>query len=401
MQNAKIKVPLNASTFGEEEISAAIAVLRSSFVTMGQKCLEFEAAFAAHLGVRNAIFVNSGSSANLLAFFAMANPSFAGSGRQRLLPGDEVIVPAVTWSTTIWPIVQAGGVPVLVDSDPQTLQMDLRAVEAAISPKTRAICAVHVLGNAVESEALRDLCRSKGLFFIEDTCEALGTRRNGRFVGTFADVGTYSFFFSHHITTVEGGMIVTDNDELAELFRCLRAHGWTRHLKNREQVEARYPEIDPRFLFINTGFNVRPTEINAAFGLHQLPKLEGFNQRRVQIATIWNRAFSSIIESGAFTPMRTTAGTDSTWFGYPIICRNREIRDQLQAHLEDNGIETRPVICGNLARQPAFKLIPHRISGSLSGADRIMDCGLFWGSHPLMADVEIEHVTETVSRFFG
>lgn len=396
-----IKVPLNASTFGEEEIQSAIDVLRSSFVTMGTKCFEFEDVFARHMGVKNAVFVNSGSSANLLAFFALANSQAPlPAGLRRLEPGTEVIVPAVTWSTTIWPIVQAGGVPVLVDSDPQTLQMDLDAVKKAIGPKTVGIVPVHVLGNAVEMKALHELAREKNLWVIEDTCEALGTRQNGKYVGTLGLMGTYSFFFSHHITTIEGGMIVCEDDSLAELLRCLRAHGWTRHLKNRKAVEAKYPEIDPRFLFVNTGFNVRPTEINAAFGLHQIKKLDGFNRRRVEIAARWNEAFAPLIERGEFRPMRSTPGTDSTWFGYPIVCRSRDVRNGLQTHLEAQGIETRPVICGNLARQPAFKMIPHRIAGELSGADRIMDQGLFWGSHPIMKEEEIEHVIAKVREHF-
>jgi CDP-6-deoxy-D-xylo-4-hexulose-3-dehydrase len=396
-----IKVPLNASTFGEDEINAAIAVLRNGQVTMAGKCLEFEEKFAKHLGVKNAIFVNSGSSANLLAFFALANSECPEIiGKKRFYPGAEVIVPAVTWSTTIWPIVQAGLVPVLVDSNPQTLQMDLRSVEAAISDKTVAICPVHVLGNAVEMKPLLELAKKHQLWVMEDTCEALGTRQNGKMMGTVGDVGTYSFFFSHHITTIEGGMVVTDNDELAELFRCMRAHGWTRHLRNRKEVESRYPEIDPRFLFINSGFNLRPTEINAAFGLHQIDKLEGFNHRRREIAKVWIDEFKPLIEAKKFVPMQTTSGTDSTWFGFPVICESRELRDQFQNFLEENGIETRPVICGNLARQPAFKKIPHRVVGQLHGADTVMDRGLFWGSHPLMTQEEIEHVIQTVKRFF-
>jgi CDP-4-dehydro-6-deoxyglucose reductase, E1 len=396
-----IKVPLNASTFGEDEINAAIDVLRSSFVTMGQKCLEFEKAFETTLGTPNAIFVNSGSSANLLAFFALANALLPlNGGKRRLTPGSEVIVPAVTWSTTIWPIVQAGGVPVLVDSDPATLQMDVNAVRGAISEKTVAICPVHVLGNAVPMDPILELARQHKLWVVEDTCEALGTRQQGRFVGTLGDIGTYSFFFSHHITTIEGGMTITPHDELAELFRCQRAHGWTRHLKARKEVEAKHSEIDPRFLFVNTGFNLRPTEINAAFGLHQIRKLEAFNQRRASIAQKWHQEFAGIIDAGHFRPMVTTASTDSTWFGFPVICRDRSERDRLQNYLEENGIETRPIICGNLARQPAFELIPHRIAGPLKGADRIMDCGVFWASHPLMSDVEINHVTQTVKRFY-
>ncbi len=395
-----IRVPLNASTFGPEEILAAQKVLESGFVTMGERCFAFEKQFAEYMGVRNAIYVNSGSSANLLAFFALANPLCPKSGKCAFSPGKEVIVPAVTWSTTIWPIVQAGLKPVLVDSDPQTLQMNMEAVKAAITPDTVAICPVHVLGNAVALDPLLALAKENNLWVVEDTCEALGTRYKNKFVGTFGDIGTFSFFFSHHITTIEGGMMITDNDELAELFRAMRAHGWTRHLKNRKEAEAKHPEIDPRFLFINTGFNLRPTEINAAFGMIQLKKLEGFNQSRKAIAAQWNRDLAPLIERGEFLPMQTTTHADSTWFGFPIICKNRELRNELQAHLEKSGIETRPVICGNLARQPAFKLINHRIAGSLAGADKIMDCGLFWGSHPIMSQEEISYVSKTVGEFF-
>jgi len=397
-----IKVPLNASTFGDEEINSAIDVLKSGFVTMGERCFKFEEQFAEYLGVKNAVFVNSGSSANLIAFFALANHALPTSnGRRQITPGLEVIVPAVTWSTTIWPIVQAGGVPVLVDSDPETLQMDLNAVENAITEKTVGICPVHVLGNAVEMSKLQSIANKHNLWIMEDTCEALGTKSHGKFAGTIGDMGTYSFFFSHHITTIEGGMVVTNDDEIAELLRCLRAHGWTRHLKNRAAVEAKHPEIDPRFMFVNTGFNVRPTEINAAFGEHQLKKLAGFNETRREIASAWHESLASLISSGDVAPMKPTNGTECTWFGYPILCKDNETRNGLQSHLESKGIETRPVICGNLARQPAFKHIPHRIAGSLNGADQIMDRGLFWGSPPLMPKAEVEHVTNTVMEFFN
>jgi CDP-6-deoxy-D-xylo-4-hexulose-3-dehydrase len=395
-----LRIPLNASTFGDEEIEAAIQVLRSGFVTMGERCREFEEQFAAKLGVRNAIFVNSGSSANLLVFFALANAGLPlHEGRRRLEPGSEVIVPAVTWSTTVWPIVQAGGVPVLVDSDPETLQMDVGAVERAVGPRTVAICPVHVLGNAVPMEPVLRLASQHRLWVVEDTCEALGTRQRGRTVGTIGHAGTFSFFFSHHITTIEGGMVATDDDALADLIRCLRAHGWTRDLKDGAAVEARYPGIDRRFLFVNTGFNLRPTEINAAFGKAQLKKLDGFNSRRVAIARRWVAELAPL--SGRLRPMRPTEGTEATWFGFPVVCSDRGTRDELQTHLEKKGIETRPIICGNLARQPAFQQVPHRIAGSLSGADRIMDNGLFWGSHPLMTEAELAYVSATVREFFS
>jgi CDP-6-deoxy-D-xylo-4-hexulose-3-dehydrase len=394
-------IPLNAPTFGEDEIQLAIEVLKSGQLTMAHRCLEFEAAFEKALGTPNATFVNSGSSANLLAFFALTNPLCPKIANKKVCrPGGEVIVPAVTWSTTIWPIVQAGLVPVLVDSDPRTLQMDLSALKGAISDKTVAICPVHVLGNAVEMNPVLDLAKQHGLWVVEDTCEALGTEYLGRPVGTLGDIGTYSFFFSHHITTIEGGMVITPHNELAELFRCMRAHGWTRHLKNREKTEALYADIDPRFLFISTGFNLRPTEINAAFGIQQLKKLSGFNSRRQSVAMQWIESFGPLEKSGQLMPMQPNPGVNCTWFGFPVRCATREVRDKFKSFLESRKIETRPIICGNLARQPAFRSIQHRISGSLTGADEVMDKGLFWGSHPIMSEDEIQYVATTVREFF-
>jgi CDP-4-dehydro-6-deoxyglucose reductase, E1 len=395
-----MRVPLSLSTFTQTDIDAATAVLESGWLTMGERCAQFEETFARYLGVKHAIFVNSGSSANLLAFFALANPEVESAGRRRMKPGDEVLVPTVTWPTTVWPIVQAGAIPVLIDCDPETLQMCTDDLEFAVSDRTVAICPVHVLGNAVPMKPIRELARKHDLWIVEDTCEALGTRHENRFVGTFSDVATFSFFFSHHISTIEGGMLVTDQDDLGELLRGLRAHGWTRDLRNREAAEAAHPDLDPRYLFTNTGFNVRPTEINAAFGLTQLPRLDDFNRRRVEVAARWNESFAPLARSGTLLPMKPTAGTDPTWFGFPVVCRDSETRDGLREHLESAGIETRPIICGNLARQPAMQRIPHRIPRPLTGADRVMDCGLYWGSHPLMTDDDVDYVARTVRKFF-
>lgn len=398
---AQWKIPLNAPTFDALEINAAKAVLDSGFLTMGTQCANFEMAFGQQLSVRNSIFVNSGSSANLLAFFLLANHALPLiDGKRRMMPGDEVIVPALTWSTTVWPIVQAGGIPVLVDSDPMTLQMDPEAVRKAISPRTVAICPVHVLGNAVEMDPILAIARENRLWVVEDTCESLGTRYRGKPVGTIGDLGTYSFFFSHHITTIEGGMLVTPHDEIAEMARSLRAHGWTRHLKNRQKVEAQYPELDPRYLFVNTGFNLRPTEINAAIGLHQLKKLERFNRRRVEIADRWISQLSDLIANERLFPMQVAPGADCTWFGFPVLLGSKKERYAFQTYLEDNGIETRPIISGNLARQPVFKHIEHRVAGHLAGADRVMDNGIYWASHPVMTDQEVDYVSDTVRGFF-
>jgi dTDP-4-amino-4,6-dideoxygalactose transaminase len=390
-------IPLNVSTFSDDETNAVLDVLRSTRVTMGEKCAAFEKSFSEFFVGAEAVFVNSGSSANLLAFFAMANHAAPRPrNKKKFVVGSEVIVPAVSWSTTFWPIVQAGGVPVLVDSDPRTLQMKPDAMREALSGRTVAVCPVHVLGNTSPMNEVMHFAEENDLWVIEDTCEALGARYEGKLAGTLGDLATFSFFFSHHITTIEGGMIITRNSELAELLRCMRAHGWTRDLKDRQKVEESYPEIDPRFLFVNMGFNLRPTEINGAVGLIQLQKLGRFNRRRNEIASLWTQRFLPLIKDGVFSPMQATQSAEPAAFGYPVICRESGVRKALQHQLDKRGIETRPIICGNMARQPAMNHVSHRVSGDLKGADEIMDCGILWGLHPLMSAEDVNYVADTI-----
>ncbi len=221
------RIPLNKNTLGKEELDAAKAVLDSGQLTMGERCRAFERAFAAYLGVEHAVMVNSGSSANLLALFALANPLVPADGLPgRIMPGSEVIVPALTWSTTVWPVIQAGAKPVFVDCDPDTLQATPEAIEAAVTPATSAIFVVHVLGGAVDMAAVGAIAQRHRLWLIEDTCESLGVAWNGRKVGSYGQLGTFSFYFSPHITTIEGGMVVTPDARLADLLRAMRAHGW-------------------------------------------------------------------------------------------------------------------------------------------------------------------------------
>jgi CDP-6-deoxy-D-xylo-4-hexulose-3-dehydrase len=396
-----MRIRLSEPTYGEAEIAEVLDSLRSTRVTMGEKCAAFERAFAEYSGAAHAVFVNSGSSANLLAWFAVANPLFpAPPGKRPWKAGAEVIVPAVTWSTTLWPIVQAGGIPVLVDCDPQTLQMRPEAVAAAIGSDTVAVCPVHALGNACDLNALSELCDSHGLIMMEDTCEALGTRYRGRLAGRFGLMGTYSFFFSHHITTIEGGMVVTDDAALADLLRCLRAHGWTRDLVDKSRWGS-VGGLAERFTFVNTGFNLRPSEINGAFGLHQLGKLEDFNARRRSATAALTAGLAPLTAAGEISVMEVTPGTDPAFFGFPLLCRDTAVRDALAAHLEDSGIEIRPIICGNMARQPAMAHVRHRIAGLLDGADRIMACGLYFGMHPGYGDAEVAHVVTAIRGYFA
>ena len=396
------RVPLNKNMLGSEEIEAAKAVFDSGNFTMGAQCRAFERAFETHLDVAHAVMVNSGSSANLLAMFALTNPLVpAGDGLPPRIPvGSEIIVPALTWSTTIWPVIQIGARPVFVDCDPVTLQMDPKAVEAAITDKTSAIVIVHVLGGAVNVAAMREIADRKNLWLFEDTCESLGVKWEGRSVGSFGHLASYSFYFSHHITTIEGGMVVTDDARLAELLRAMRAHGWSRGMDDPAAVAAKYPGIDPRFLFVTTGFNLRPMEINGAIGLVQLKRLDGFNESRRRIALELDKGLASLAQSGDLSLITHDPRVTPAPFGYTVLCRTHAARDGLVRHLEAAGIETRPVICGNLVRQPALAHFDYGVSGDLAGADRVMDCGLYWGSHPDMSTEDVTYIVNTVKAYF-
>lgn len=396
-----MRINLVESTLAQEELEAVVTLFKNDCLTMGSKCVEFENAFTKFLNVKHAIMVNSGSSANLLAFFSIANPLI---NEFNTLPAvsskDEIIVPALTWPTSVWPIIQIGCVPVFVDSDPNTLQMNLRAVESAITEKTKAICAAHILGNAIDLLQLKNLADKYHLWLIEDACESLGVRNHGKYVGTVGHFGTYSFYFSHHITTIEGGMIVTHDDQLADLLRSMRAHGWTRHMHSAENYHQAQPELDPRFFFVSTGFNVRPTEINAILGLSQLKKLNLFNQKRNFIKNKWDNDFKKLYSAKKLKMIQITDSTQSSLFGYSVLCESAMLKNEFQQYLEKHHIETRSIICGNLTRQPALKYHTYKIHGKLTGADHVMDRGLYWGIHPMMTSEQINYVSEIVLGFF-
>ena len=390
------QVPLSASTTGLDEVEAVLRCFVEQRLTMGEKVLEFEARFAKYIGRKHAIMVNSGSSANLLMIEALCNPKTPRA--LRLSAGDEVLVPAVTWSTTITPVIGARLIPVLVDADLKTLNMSVGAAANAISPRTKAIFLAHILGNSADMAPFIELAKKHDLILLEDSCEALGTEYGGKKTGTFGLGASYSFYFSHHITTIEGGMIVTDDDEYAELLRCLRAHGWTRHMHTREALEKEHSHLDPRFLFVNTGFNVRSTDVNAAIGLKQLEKLEGFNRARVEIARLTRQALEPFTEH--FTWIEPTKSAYHTWFGFPFLLNLDESRADFMRHLAKWNIETRPIVAGNLAEQPFLKLFPHRLGGPLPAAQAIMRRGIYWGSHPQMNQAHVDHIAKAVSAFF-
>ncbi|MFW9964748.1 MAG: DegT/DnrJ/EryC1/StrS family aminotransferase [Candidatus Sifarchaeia archaeon] len=384
--------PLVKPTFDFEEIKEALESLLSTKVTMGEKVRSFESAFAKYLGVRNAIMVNSGSSANLLAMAILSNSSI----ENRLMPNDKVIVPALTWSTSVYPIADVGALPLFADSKLATLNLDPDSVRAAITPNVRAIMAVHLIGNPCDMKELNEICDEHGLYLIEDCCEAHGAEFNGKKVGSFGDMGTFSFFFSHHISTIEGGMVVTNNDEYAELARALRAHGWTRDLVNRKKVESKFANRNPQFLFINRGYNLRPTEIQGAFGIHQIKKLDDFVRLRRRHASILLQAIAdSKIDIHV---QHEQQGGKHSWFGFPMILKEGDWDDRRKVieRMEQQGIETRVVMGGNMEVQPARQTYPAIAPLPLNVASHVDRLGILIGVHAEMTDEDCIELSERI-----
>lgn len=388
-------VRLHEPSFGAEEIAAFIDTMLSTQVTMGKKVRQFEQQYAKHFGYGDGVMSNSGSSANLLAIAALAN----AATKEHLRVGDEVLVPALCWSTTVWPLVQYGLVPVFVDCDSRTLNIDCEHLESAISEKTRAIMVVHVYGNPAEMDAIMDIARRYNLQVIEDSCESMGAYYDGKPVGSFGRVGTFSFYYSHHITTMEGGICVTDDHALVDLMRILRAHGWSRESSLHSYYQTQYPEFDPRFIFVNAGYNLRPMEGQAAMGAVQLPKLDNFIDTRRKVASYLLSALNRYDDILDFQ-LETSRGKHS-WFGFPVMVKPNApfSTDAIRAFLSQNGIENRPIIAGNISRHPAFRVVKHRIAGGMSNSDFIMNRGFAIGCHHAMDENSCRYVVDVVNTF--
>lgn len=377
-----LNFPLVDSSYDNQEILTCISTLLGGQLTMGPQVKRFEQQFAAHCGAPHAVMVNSGSSANLLALAVLTNPL----RREHLEPGDAVGVPAVCWSTSLWPLIQMGLVPVLLDVDPMTLNLALPSFKAAIKAhKLKGLMMVHVLGNSTDMGELLAICEQEKLVLIEDTCESLGSTWNGRTLGSIGAFGTFSFFFSHHMTTIEGGMVLARTEEDYDLLKCLRAHGWSREQSNREQLEREHSHIDPRFLFVNLGYNLRPMEIQAAFGIEQLKRLDTMNHHRRANVTQIRAAFAAHpLWRGQLHFPQATPGLDACWFGFPFLI-DESVQLDYRAFtraLNTAGVDTRPIVSGNMALQPAVKHFKVELGmGPFTGAQRVHDRGLFIGCH--------------------
>lgn len=391
------KIPLNVPSFGLEEVSEALESMLTTNVTMGKKVQLYEKLFAEYMGVDYAVMVNSGSSANLIALSLLSNPRFPN---QTNLNG-EIITPAVTWSTTVSPIIMTNNVPVIVDVNLDTYNIDTEKMKNAINSKTKAIMPVHILGNPCNIETIIEIANDNDLFVIEDTCESYGAEFKGKRVGGFGDLATVSFFFSHHITTIEGGILLTNNEKYSELAKSLRAHGWVRELTHKDAVIKKYKHMDEKYIFYNIGYNLRPTEIQGAFGIHQIKKLDKFIEIRRRNAKYWSKKFKKYSEFLRLPHERV--GTKHVWFGYPLTIKKSApfSKKDLVNSLIKKKIETRPVMSGDVTQQPFLKegLFKYKISGDLENSKIINDNSFFFGNHHGIGNVEREFIAEVISDF--
>lgn len=384
--------PLSMATYGVDEILEALDSMCSFRTTMWEKTLQFEHRFAAYQGCTDGVMVNSGSTADLLLCLLLTNPL-----HPLLKIGDEILIPVVTWPTQIWSAMMAGLKVCLVDIDPKTLNIDLEDLKAKINPSTKAVFLVHLLGNPCEMKSILEIAKEEGLLILEDCCEALGAEYDGTKVGNFGLGGAFSFFFSHHITTMEGGMIACPNADMADQLKILRAHGWLRNVEHTT-YSLTDRDLDPRYAFVNWGLNVRPTEIQAGFGLHQLRKLVEFNDRREALAA---KFFDFVDRSPFLSRPRQVPLARPAWFALPVIVDAEApfSRRELTDYLENKGVETRPIVAGNLARHPVGRLFENFADGSFPGADYIHQQGFYLGLSPMQEDGVLDRLVECFEDF--
>ncbi|PVE18913.1 DegT/DnrJ/EryC1/StrS family aminotransferase [Arthrobacter sp. Bz4] len=385
------KFPLATSTWDGREIAALHDVIEGGRFTMGPKVRQFEDQFARFFGSRFAVMVNSGSSANLIAIASAVLDS-----RNDLNPGDEIIVPAVSWATTYYPLQQYGLKLRFVDIDIDTLNINLDLIEEAITPRTKGIFAVNLLGNPIDYVRLMEIADRHQLIVWEDNCESMGSSVAGKKSGTFGQMGTFSTFFSHHISTMEGGMILTDDEKLRQIMISMRSHGWTRELPDDNLV---YPktgnEFDDLFRFVLPGYNVRPLEMSGALGIEQLNKLPELIEGRRANAALFVERFAGLEN----VRIQQETGK-SSWFGFSLVLEGALSgkRAEVVRAFSTAGIECRPIVAGNFTRNPVMARLDSVVPDALPAADKIHFDGLFVGNHHYPIPGQLDLVFETLAR---
>ena len=394
-----MRIPLALASLTESDVSEAISVLKSGNLTMGNKVLEFENRMATYLKVDHFVMVNSGSSANLLIFEYLLRSS---DRKKRLRKGDGVLVPAIAWPTTVWPIIQLGLRPVFVDVDRETFQLDLNCAQEIIDSSEKPIKAlfpIHPLGLCLDHELLESFRESNDLVLVSDVCESLGSWRKGIHAGTSSLAASFSFYFSHHITTMEGGGICTNSLDVANDLRSMRSHGWSRNRTDAQIWTEGISAPEAKFLFVTTGYNVRPTEIQAAIGLNQVTNIDSYIEKRRSLA---QKALSACENS----PIRlmgseyldSESSESHSWMMLPFAVKDSRVtKFQVQEYLEQLGIETRPVLTGNFLQQPAMKEIDELdLSGDFTNTNWVADNCFLVGAHHDYSEEQINYLMKAL-----
>jgi CDP-6-deoxy-D-xylo-4-hexulose-3-dehydrase len=384
---------LASSSWGEEEIAALHRVIDGGQLTIGPSVRKFEEDFARKFGIRHALMVSSGSAANLVGLGAL----FYKRDRP-LQRGDEVIVPSISWATTYYPLQQYGLRLRFVDVELESLNMDVSQLERALTPRTRMVVAVSILGNPAALDVLRAFCDRHGLYLFEDNCESMGSSLHGRPCGTFGDINTFSTFFSHHISTMEGGVLATNTTELYHLARSLRAHGWTRDLPQDTTVfEKRDDDFFEAYRFILPGYNARPLELSGAVGIEQLKKLDRMVEIRRRNAALFQSLFAG---DERFIIQQERPGARSSWFSFTVILNPKLGMDrrEVMGAMKDADIGYRIITGGCFLRHDVIKYFDYDTVGEIVNANTAHDLGFFVGNHPRDLTPQIERFHQVLDR---
>ncbi len=390
-----MKYPLGFNTWGKNEVNEIKKVLRSGNFAMGKKVKSFEEKFAKYFKSKHAIMVNSGSSANLLMLTLIKYfPEFLKIKTKY----PNIIVPAVGWSTSYFPISQCGFKLKFVDINLKTLNIDTKKIEKAIDKNTVAILSINLLGNPCNYNEINKIVKKNNLILLEDNCESLGAKFNKKFCGTMGIMGTHSLFFAHHMQTMEGGMILTNNDKINDILRSLRAHGWARDLSKKNRLyKKKNDQFKDKFTFITPGYCVRPLEIEAAAGLIQIKKLKNF----LNIRNKNSKIFKKLFKNKSWCEIQEEEKlSKSSWYGFNIILRNelKNRRNEIIRKLVKNNVEVRPTMTGNFTNNPVIKFLDYSVSGKLTNSNNVEKNGFFIGNYPKNLSKELKLVYKIISR---